>query len=121
MGLGQRASELTLHRSGYQGTIEAEDRDGRPGENVMSKRKNGPIRILRVRGDETLKELYAKARRSFTAADLQRYTVTEKGVRGEQVLAELQAIHREELRKLRKSKKKKGVKNGRSTRRQRPL
>lgn len=49
--------------------------------------------------ERRLKAIYAKSRKEFTAADLQRYTVNEKGVRIEKVLAELEAAHREFMRK----------------------
>ena len=44
-------------------------------------------------------ELYAKMRKKFTAADLQKYTVIEKGIPIEEVLAEMERIQREESRK----------------------
>jgi hypothetical protein len=71
----------------------------------MAERKPIPIRRLRVKKGDDLKTIYAKARRSFTAADLQRYTEIEEGIPMEQVLAELEAIHREETQKRRKKKK----------------
>jgi hypothetical protein len=72
----------------------------------MATRKNGVIRILRIKKGDDLKTIYAKARKSFTAADLQRYTEIEEGIPGEQLLAELEAINREEMRKRRRRKKK---------------
>ena len=50
----------------------------------------------------TLKEIYAEARKQFTAADLQKYTVDEPMVPAEQLLAELEAIHRQETGKKKK-------------------
>jgi hypothetical protein len=67
----------------------------------MSKR-NGGIPRLRVRKNATLAEIYAAARKQFTAADLQKFTEIEPMVPADQVLADLEAIHREETRKKRK-------------------
>ena len=66
------------------------------------------IRILRIKDTDDDKAIYAKALRAFTAADLQKYTEIEPGIPAEQVLAEMEAIHREETekRKLREEKKK---------------
>jgi hypothetical protein len=69
-----------------------------------SKNTNGGIPILRVKKDASLKEIYAAARRAFTAADLQKFTEIEEGIPAEQVLAELEAIYQEETRS-RKNKK----------------
>ena len=65
----------------------------------MSKRKENGIRILRVKDTDDLPAIYAKLRKAFTAADLQKYTEIEPTVPAEQVLAELEAIHREETQK----------------------
>jgi hypothetical protein len=75
----------------------------------MSSRKNNPIRVLRVKKDDDLRTIYAKARKAFTAADLQRVTdiAGQKWVPADQLLAELEAIHREEVKKMRRQKKKK--------------
>ena len=59
----------------------------------MAKRKNNKRR------SKEEEELYAKMRKKFTAADLQKYTVIEKGIPFEKVLAEMQRIVREESRK----------------------
>jgi hypothetical protein len=75
----------------------------------MAKRKVAPIPILRVKKGESLKSIYAKARRAFTAADLQKYTEIDEGIPAEQVVAELEAIDRGE-----KAKRKRRLKNGRS-------
>ncbi len=71
----------------------------------MGGRTDNPVRTLRVRKGDDLKTIYAKARRAFTAADLQRYTDLRKEIPAEQVLKELDAIHREETRKLRKKRR----------------
>jgi hypothetical protein len=73
----------------------------------MAERKGRAIRILRIKKGDDLKTIYAKARKAFTAEDLQRYTeIEEDGVPGDQLVAELEAIHREELAKQRRKKKK---------------
>jgi hypothetical protein len=75
----------------------------------MTARKNDAFRILRIKKSDDLKAIYAKAKKAFTAADLQRVTdlENEKWIPAEQLLAELEAIHREELSKLRKRRKRK--------------
>ncbi len=80
-----------------------------PAKRREEKLRNGVIPILRVKKGASLKAIYAAARRAFTAADLQKYTEVEVGIPAEQVLAELEAVDREESQKQsRKSK------NGRS-------
>ena len=73
----------------------------------MTERKKERIRvrILRVKDTDDDKTIYAKALRAFTAADLQKYTEIEPGIPAEQVLAELEEIHREETQKRKKRKK----------------
>ncbi|HEY7159072.1 MAG TPA: hypothetical protein VH575_34330 [Gemmataceae bacterium] len=71
----------------------------------MAKRKENGIRILRVKDTDDLPAIYAKLRKAFTAADLQKYTEIEEGIPMEQVLAELEAIQREETQKRKKNKK----------------
>jgi hypothetical protein len=65
----------------------------------MARRKDG-IRILRVKDTDDLPPIYAKLKKAFTAADLRKYTEIEPGIPVEQVLAELEAIHREGTEKL---------------------
>jgi hypothetical protein len=55
--------------------------------------------ILRVKPGATRKEIYAAAARAFTAADLQKYTEIEEGIPLRPILAELNAIDREEVKK----------------------
>jgi hypothetical protein len=69
----------------------------------MSRRKNGAVRILRIKKGDSLKKIYDKARRAFTAADLQKYTEIEEGIPAEQVLAKMKALHREITRKQKKA------------------
>jgi hypothetical protein len=68
----------------------------------MAKRKNDGVPILRIKKGDSLRTIYAKARRSFTAADLQKYTEIEEGVPAREVLAELEARDRAESQKRRK-------------------
>ena len=41
-----------------------------------------------------MKAIYEKSRREFTAADLQKYTVIEKGVPLKKVIADMEKIQR---------------------------
>jgi hypothetical protein len=66
----------------------------------MAKRKpDKPRKRPLSKEERRLKAIYAKSRKEFSAADLQKYTINEKGVRIEKVLAELEAAHREFMRK----------------------
>jgi hypothetical protein len=65
----------------------------------MTERKKDAVPILRIKKGDSLKTIYAKARRALTAADLQKYTELEEGIPAEQVLEELEAVDREETRK----------------------
>jgi hypothetical protein len=51
----------------------------------------------------TLRQIYARARAEFTAADLQKFTEIEVGIPAEQILAELEAIDREEIQRRKKN------------------
>ena len=66
----------------------------------MAKRKpDKPRKRPLSKEERRLKAIYAKSRKEFSAADLQKYTVNEKGVPIEKVLAELEVAHREFMRK----------------------
>jgi hypothetical protein len=67
----------------------------------MSKRKL-VIQRLRTPKNATLAQKYAILRKNFSAADLQKFTEIEPMIPADQVLAGLEAIHREETRKKRK-------------------
>ena len=69
------------------------------GSLVMASAKKDAVPILRIKKGDSLKTIYAKARRAFTAADLQKCMEIEEGIPAEQVLAELEALDREEARK----------------------
>lgn len=66
------------------------------------------IRVIRIKDTDDDKAIYAKALKAFTAADLQKFTEIEPGIPAEQVVAEMEAIDREETekRKLGEEKKK---------------
>jgi hypothetical protein len=78
----------------------------------MAARKKGAIRVLRVKKGETNKSLYARLRKAFTAADLQKYTEIEEGIPAQQLLAELETIDREERQKRKKRRRMAGPGNG---------
>ncbi len=85
------------------------DKRRRQAKSKEAKHRDGAIPILPVKKGASLKAIYTAARRAFTAADLQKYTEIEEGIPAAQVLAELEAVDREETQKRsRKSK------NGRS-------
>jgi hypothetical protein len=73
----------------------------------MAREKNGVFRILRVKKDDDLKTIYAKAHRAFTAADLQRYTQDEEMLPAEDLLRDMKAMLREAQRKSRQRTRKK--------------
>ena len=62
--------------------------------------------ILRVPANATDKQIYAIARKAFTAEDLQRYTELDEDtmVPAEQVLGELQAYHDKQMAKMNRKK-----------------
>jgi len=69
---------------------------------VMAKRKTDGTRQSREQKAaeaKKLKALYARMRKKFTAADLQKYTEIEVGIPAEQVLAQMEEIHRKLSRK----------------------
>lgn len=73
----------------------------------MAANRNGKVPILAIKKGDSLKTIYAKARRAFTAADLQKYTEIEEGIPLEQVLAELKASDAKPLKKRQTKSKKK--------------
>jgi hypothetical protein len=69
---------------------------------MARKKKKEDVPLLIVPKNATLKQIYAIARAQFTAADLQKYTdLDEPTVPMEQVLAEMERIHRQRPRKRR--------------------
>jgi hypothetical protein len=73
-----------------------------PEGQAMPRKKKVGLPILVVPKNATLKQIYARARAEFTAADLQKFTEIGPTVPAEQLLAELEAIHEEETRKRQK-------------------
>ena len=76
---------------------------------MAARKSTPPVPILRIKKGDSLKTIYAKARKAFTAADLQKYTEIEEGIPAEQIIAEMEAIDREET-----EKRKRKPRNGRS-------
>jgi hypothetical protein len=68
----------------------------------MAKKKKVDIPILVVPINATLRQIYAEYKKQFTAADLQKYTEIEPMVPMEQVLAQMERIHRTATKKRRK-------------------
>ena len=60
----------------------------------MAKRKDDKSRRSNAKVDKKLQAIYDKSRREFSAADLQKFTVIEKGVPLEKVIAEMEKIQR---------------------------
>ena len=61
----------------------------------MAKRKpNKPRRRPLSKEERRLQAIYAKSRREFSAADLQKFTVIEKGIPIERVIKEMEKIQR---------------------------
>ena len=72
----------------------------------MPLRKIAGIRVLPVKKGASLKTIYAAVRREFTAADLAKYAEIEEGIPLQQIIAEMESIHREETEKLKRKKAK---------------
>jgi hypothetical protein len=69
----------------------------------MKKKPTSSRSKAKPKKKETLRQIYARVKREFSAADLQKYTVDEPMVPAEQVLAELEAIQAKyERRQMRK-------------------
>lgn len=73
----------------------------------QKKKKLDESLILRVPKNATLKQIYAIARKNFSAADLQRYTELDdcKPMDVDKLLAEMEATHKKESAKLKKSRR----------------
>lgn len=70
----------------------------------MRKKKKTDDWVIKVPKNATLRQIYAICREQFTADDLQKYTEIEPMVPAKQVLAELEAIDRQESAKRKKKK-----------------
>ena len=75
----------------------------------MPHKKRDTVPVLRIKKGDSLRTIYAKAHRAFSAADLQKYTEVEEGIPARQVLADLEALDREARAKQRRKPR-----NGRS-------
>lgn len=73
----------------------------------MPRKKKSELPLLIVPKNATLRQIYAAARKQFTAADLQKFTVEEPMVEGRQLLAECTAIHEQETRKRKEKRQRK--------------
>jgi len=60
----------------------------------MAKRKPNKPRRKLSNEEQRLKAIYAKSRRDFSAADLQKFTVIEKGIPMEKVIKEMEKIQK---------------------------
>ena len=60
----------------------------------MAKRKENKPRRPKSKEEKELQAIYAKSRQEFSAADLQKYTVVEKGIPLKKVIAEMEKIQR---------------------------
>ena len=69
---------------------------------MPKKKTSARISLLTIPRNATKRQIYAKLRREFTAADLQKFTEIEATVSSEKLLADLEAIHRAETKKRRK-------------------
>jgi hypothetical protein len=65
----------------------------------MRNPKNGAVRILRVKKSDDMQAIYAKIKRSFTAADLQRFTEDDESVPAREVVAKLKTLAKSPNRK----------------------
>ncbi len=73
----------------------------------MAMRKNDKDITFPVKKGESLKSIYARLRREFTAADLAKYAEIEEGIPFAQVIAEMEAIQAEPDKKRKPKSKKK--------------
>jgi hypothetical protein len=71
----------------------------------MAKQKTNSVPMVRIKKGDSLRTIYAKARRAFSAADLQEFADVEEGVPARQVLAELEALDRKAASKSRRKKR----------------
>lgn len=73
--------------------------------NSSPKGTHQPFRILRVKKTDDLKTLYAKAKKAFTAADLQLYTQDDEMIPGEQLAKELNEMVRQAAKRKKKARR----------------
>ena len=68
----------------------------------MAKKKRDS-KAASAKKPESLRQIYARFKREFSAADLQKYTDIGETLPFRPLLAELEAIHRKESRKRKKA------------------
>lgn len=71
---------------------------------MVSKRHNG-VKVLNVRKNASLREIYRESKKQFTAEDLVRFCKDEPMIPAEQFIAQMEAIHQKALRQRKKKKK----------------
>ncbi len=71
---------------------------------IVSKRHNG-VKVLNVRKNASLREIYRESKKQFTAEDLARFCQDEPMIPAEQFLAQMEAIHEKALRQRKRKKK----------------
>jgi hypothetical protein len=69
----------------------------------MSEKNYRAFRPLQIKRGDDLRTIYAKAKKAFTAADLQQFTEIDQGLPAEQLLAELEALAKKPKAKRKKS------------------
>jgi hypothetical protein len=74
---------------------------------IMATRKNDKVPIFPVKKGESLKSIYARLRREFTAADLAKYAEIEEGIPLEQIIAELEGTQAQPSKKPKPKTRKK--------------
>lgn len=69
----------------------------------MPKKYNG-VKVLKIRKNATLREIYREAKKQFTAADSARFCQIEPMIPGEQLWAELEDFYEKETRRYKNKK-----------------
>lgn len=69
----------------------------------MPKKKKDLVPMIVVPPNATSRQIYAAVKRNFSAADLQKFTEIGPGIPAEKLMAQLEAIHKTESKKRRKS------------------
>jgi hypothetical protein len=66
---------------------------------MAKKKKNNKPRQPQPKKDKALQAMYDQIRRELTAEDLQAFTETDKGIPADEVLDEMERIHRRLMKK----------------------
>jgi hypothetical protein len=75
----------------------------KPAESKMPKKKKTVIPTVKVPPNATLRQIYTAVKRDFSAADLQKFTELEPVMPLDKLVAQMEAIHKAEIKKRRKS------------------